>query len=215
MSRILIIPDLHFPYHKESAIPDIKRLIKDCRPEKIVLIGDVIDSHRISRHTPEADSFDAVTEFKKTQDLIKELDSAIRGKQSFLCIGNHEERIVKKAKECGIPSVFFKTFNELFKVSWNVNREHIIDNIYFAHGKTATIGKLATNIGMSAVQGHFHRFLCVNYVTNVLGKSFFDAYCGAMCDDDSLAMRYSKDAIHKSTYGTIAVVNGNPIVYKL
>ena len=214
MNRILVIPDLHAPYNLRQAVDDTRCLINEIKPNTIVVIGDVIDSHTISRHTKEPEAKDVLAEFKEARDTIQHLNSMFGSRPVHMCSGNHEDRLCKMGKVVGIPSLYFKTFNELFDVNWYVKDEHIINDIYFTHGKTSTIGKLALSCGISAVQGHYHSMLSINYFKTVT-RTFFDAFTGSFADDSSLAMKYSANSIKKSIYGTLSVIEGRPRIHSL
>ena len=48
--RILIISDLHIPYHHEDSFAFLREIKKQYNPDFVVNIGDLLDFHAISMH---------------------------------------------------------------------------------------------------------------------------------------------------------------------
>ena len=46
--RILVISDMHIPYHHKDSIKFLKEIKKEFKPDKIINIGDSVDFHAIS-----------------------------------------------------------------------------------------------------------------------------------------------------------------------
>ena len=46
--RVLVISDLHFPYHHKDTFPFLSKLNKVYKPDTIVMIGDEMDWHSIN-----------------------------------------------------------------------------------------------------------------------------------------------------------------------
>jgi predicted phosphodiesterase len=45
--RILVISDMHIPYHHKDSIKFLKEIKKEFKPDTIINIGDSIDFHNI------------------------------------------------------------------------------------------------------------------------------------------------------------------------
>ena len=54
---ILIISDTHIPYHHKDVIAFLKGIKKKYKPDRIIHIGDEIDSHAISFHDSDPDLY--------------------------------------------------------------------------------------------------------------------------------------------------------------
>ena len=54
-SRVLIIPDMHIPYHHPDTIPFLTHLKKKYNPTRIVCAGDELDKHALSYHDHDPD----------------------------------------------------------------------------------------------------------------------------------------------------------------
>jgi metallophosphoesterase superfamily enzyme len=214
--KILVIPDTHFPYHRKSLFTDLKDIIKDFEPNRIVHIGDMVDSHSISRYTPNPNTISASDEFSKAKLCIQELNSVTKKIPLDLCLGNHDLRYFRIAAESRIPDMCLKPFRELFEIpkGWNINNEYIIDDIYFTHGKSSSPGKTAHAYGMPSVEGHYHSLFSINYF-NHPKFNIWSAYCGSAFDDYSLSGTYAANSLAKSVYGFLVIVDGQPHLEKM
>ena len=55
--RILVISDMHIPYHHKDAIKFLKEIKKEFKPDTVVNIGDSLDFHAISMHDSNPDLY--------------------------------------------------------------------------------------------------------------------------------------------------------------
>ena len=49
--RILVISDMHIPYHHKDSIKFLKEIKKEFKPDTVINIGDLLDFHAISMHS--------------------------------------------------------------------------------------------------------------------------------------------------------------------
>ena len=47
---VLVISDLHIPYHHKDAFAFLKAIKKEFKPDTVINIGDLLDFHAISMH---------------------------------------------------------------------------------------------------------------------------------------------------------------------
>ena len=76
--RILVISDTHCPYHHPDLIPYLKAIKKKYKPDRVIHIGDEVDSHAISFHDSDPDLYSAGDEREqslKMREVLKELRS--------------------------------------------------------------------------------------------------------------------------------------------
>mgnify|MGYP003654450391 FL=1 len=71
--RILVISDLHVPYHHKDAFAFLKEIKKEYKPDFVVNIGDLLDFHSISMHEHNPDLYSAGDELTISKENIKEL----------------------------------------------------------------------------------------------------------------------------------------------
>ena len=53
--RILVISDMHMPYHHPDSFAFLKAVKKSFDPTRIINIGDEVDNHGISFHDSDPD----------------------------------------------------------------------------------------------------------------------------------------------------------------
>jgi predicted phosphodiesterase len=89
--RVLVLSDIHIPYHSIDALSAAFDFAKDEKPDAILLNGDTIDFHGLSRFVkdPKARSFAyELNAFKKFFEVLIQ----IFGCKIYFKLGNHEER---------------------------------------------------------------------------------------------------------------------------
>lgn len=209
--RILCIPDPHFPYQHKNFFVDIARLVRYFKPNVVVVMGDMVDFHGISRHDPDPDADSAKTELEKAQDCVKKLVGILGKTPVKYCIGNHDNRIEKRAAQNHIPKAFLKTFRELFNLplNWQIADVHHIDGIAFTHGQSNLRGKTALAYGSNVVQGHFHSMLEISYHQTPT-KLLWSVFAGSGADPKSLALAYAQNSLNKDVYGFTLIENNTP-----
>lgn len=89
--RLLVLSDIHIPYHNIEALTCAFDFAKEEKPDAILLNGDTLDFFGLSRFSkdPKARSFaHELKTFKEFMDVIKKTFNA----KIYFKIGNHEER---------------------------------------------------------------------------------------------------------------------------
>jgi len=89
--RLLVLSDIHIPYHSLEALTACFDFTKKEKPDAILLNGDVLDFFGLSRYAkdPKARSFaHELKTFKEFMDIIKKEFKA----KIYFKLGNHEER---------------------------------------------------------------------------------------------------------------------------
>ena len=89
--RVLVLSDIHIPYHSLDALTAAFDYAKDEKPDAILLNGDTIDFHGLSRFVkdPKARSFAyELSAFKRFFEVVTQ----IFGAKIYFKLGNHEER---------------------------------------------------------------------------------------------------------------------------
>jgi len=90
-NRILLLSDIHLPYHDEQALDIAINHGINYKPNAILLNGDTMDMYQASRFIKDPRLRDLAGELDMTRDFIKSL------KEEFSCpiyfkMGNHEDR---------------------------------------------------------------------------------------------------------------------------
>ena len=212
---VLIISDTHIPYHAKELMPFLKLLKKKYKPDRVIHIGDEVDKHAMSFHDSDPDLPSAGDELKLSIPVIKQLEKMFP--KMDLLDSNHGSLVFRRAYKHGIPKAYIKKYNDFIQVGkgWKWHDDLIIDTplgkVYFCHGKTPDILKLATSMGMSCVSGHYHSLMGVRWFGNSLGL-YFGLQVGCMIDSKSLAFRYNKVQKARPIIGCSIIYNGLPII---
>jgi len=90
-NRILLLTDIHLPYHDEEALSIALEWGYERKPNAIILNGDTIDMYQASRFIKDRRLRDLAGELDMTRDFLRQL------REQFDCpvyfkIGNHEAR---------------------------------------------------------------------------------------------------------------------------
>jgi len=211
--RILVISDLHIPYHREDSFEFLKEIKKEYKPDTIVNIGDEIDCHALSFHDHNPDLASAGHELVRAKDFIKELELIFP--EMTLLDSNHSSLVYRRAIKSGIPRGYLKEYNEFL----NVKKWNWVDNLtltlpnkqrcFFTHGISADVTKVSQINGMSCVQGHFHSKIKIEYWANP-DALFFAMQVGCLIQQTNMAFTYSKNFKTKFIMGCGMIIDSTP-----
>ena len=211
--RILVISDLHIPYHREDSFEFLKEIKKEYKPDTIVNIGDEIDCHALSFHDHNPDLASAGHELVRAKDFIKELESIFP--EMTLLDSNHSSLVYRRAIKSGIPRGYLKEYNEFL----NVKKWNWVDNLtltlpnkqrcFFTHGISADVTKVSQINSQSCVQGHFHSKFKIEYWANS-DALFFAMQVGCLIQQTSMAFTYSKNFKTKFIMGCGMIIDSTP-----
>jgi hypothetical protein len=217
--RILIISDMHIPYQHPDALEFLAYLKKKYKPTRVICTGDELDKHALSFHDHDPDLMSAGDELKKSQEVIAKLYQMFP--KMDIIESNHGSLVWRKAKTNGIPKHYIKSYNEVLGVgpSWKWSFDLTVklpngQNCYFHHGKSSNVVQLSQQMGMCAVQGHYHNSFSVGYWGNSTGL-YWGLQVGCLVDDDSLAFSYNNVNIQRPIIGTGLIINSMPILEPL
>ena len=215
-SRILFISDMHIPYHHVDTIAFLKHLKAKYNPTRVICLGDELDKHALSYHDSDPDLPSAGDELKKTLPVIKELFEIFPTMD--IIESNHGSLVWRKAKTFGIPKHYIKSYNDVLGVDggwkWSFDLTVNLPNgqkCYVHHGKTSNVIQLSQQMGMCAVQGHFHESFKIDYWGNPTGL-YWGMQCGCLIDDDALAFNYNNVNIKRPIIGTGLVIDSMPVL---
>jgi len=211
---ILFISDQHFPYQHEDAIRFLTEINKIYKPDKVINLGDEIDSHAISFHDSNPDLRSAGDELELAIVMLKGLYKLFP--KMGLVESNHGSLIYRKALTHGLPKNVFKSYQEILRSpkGWVWHSDLVVKDsnnkpIYVCHGKSNDILKLSQSMGMSVVCGHYHERFEIRYWSSKVG-TFFGMFSGCLIDNNSLAFNYNKLNLKVPILGVSMVINGVP-----
>lgn len=215
-SRILLISDMHIPYHHPDLIKFLRHLKDKYNPTRIICLGDELDKHALSYHDSDPDLPSAGDELRKSLPVIQELFQIFP--KMDIIESNHGSLVWRKAKTFGIPKHYIRSYNEVLGVDggWKWSFDLTItlptgQQCYIHHGKSSDVLNLSQQMGMCAVQGHYHESFKVAYWGNPNGL-FWGLQAGCLIDDNSYAFSYNNVNIKRPIIGTALIIDGQPVL---
>ena len=154
-SRVLVIGDLHEPFCLDGYLKFCKDTYQKYNCNRVVFIGDVIDSHHTSFHEIDPDGLGGGDEL----DLaIRKLSKWYKAfPKAEVTSGNHDRIVYRKAKTGGIPKKWLKSYSEVLEVpNWNFVNDVYIDGVRYSHGEGGEARTKCVKEMISTVQGHLH-----------------------------------------------------------
>lgn len=212
MSKVLVIGDLHEPVTH----PGYRRFCQDLYYQwdcnSVVFIGDIVDWHAISFHAHHPDAPGPKDEYEQAFAGVQKWVKAFPKAQ--VCIGNHDERVVRLAEDANIPSRFIREYTETWETpGWQWGVDHHIDDVYYFHGTGCGGMHPAFNVArkmmMSVCMGHVHSAGGVKWLVNPYRREFgMDVGCGI--DDKAVQFAYGKHLKTRSVLSAGVVIDGTP-----
>lgn len=215
-SNVLCIPDLHIPFEHPDALVFVQAVDKIWFPGQqriVVLLGDEVDSHSISRHMPDPDGRSPRDELEAAKRRLVDWYEAFP--IARVCDSNHTRRPWKKAYEAGLSQQFMKDVASVYGAppTWLWGDRWIFNGVVFEHGENVSgpMGALnaAKQNNCPTVIGHLHTFGGVVHADNFMGK-LYGMNTGCLIDVNAYAFAYAKNLRNKPTLGCGVIKNSNP-----
>lgn len=89
--RIALLSDIHIPYHSVSALTAAITFIKKEKPDALILNGDALDFHSLSRFNKDPRKKNFAQELETWRQMFNVFENEFKCK-IYYKIGNHEER---------------------------------------------------------------------------------------------------------------------------
>jgi len=212
--KTLIIPDLHLPWSHPQALEHCRKVYDREGCSRVVFLGDLIDSHSLSRYVKIPEMPSVEDEFQMAKEQLKQWQSEFPN--ASVTWGNHDRRIYNLAQEKGIPEKFMlpltdildiRSYNKKSRRGWRTGYRFLIgENTLAFHGE-ATRGRAAGVGGRTAkeyapfnvVFGHLHT-QDLSYHSSETCRCW--GFCaGSLVDDGAPAFSYAKNMIQKPVSG--------------
>lgn len=205
--RIVILGDLHFPYHNEKALTEVLYQVKHIKPTHVVQIGDLYDQYCFSRFTrknldlPEQELTEARDQGRALWRRLVQ-----PGRKCVQLLGNHDIRLIKRVAE-KLPEaqeIIKRSVMELyqFKGVKTIEDDRTISqigNVAFHHGYLSRLGDHMRYLGKSVVVGHSHVGGVVFEQRD--GRTLWELNAGYLADETAEPLRYRPTTTSKWTVG--------------
>ena len=213
---ILVIPDQHFPFNHIDIFNFLSEVKRVYRPDKVVNLGDEIDSHSMSMHDHSPDLYSpndemdmAIVRLKRLYKIFPDVD---------VLESNHGSLHYRRAAKNGLPKRVIKDYRDVLEAPigwrWHQSLELVGadgEPILFCHGLAADPLKNSKNKSMRFVQGHHHSRFEIQYWANS-DKLFWGVTSGCLIDYKSLAFEYGKLMLNKPILGVTIIKKGYPLL---
>lgn len=208
MIKVVHLCDQHFPFQSKGAIRRSLAVVREIAPDIVVLGGDVVDCHAISRYRIRQDRFNSLQrEFSTALNYLEQLVLAAPSRAQFhLTLGNHEERVAKylDRNAPGLATLKDLTVEHLLKCDDLGIKVHeygdgvTFGDLYFTHGSIvrkwggSSVRGMLESCGCSVAMGHSHRLASVSVRQ---GPRIITGYeSGCLCVPKQHYMLHTPDA---------------------
>lgn len=217
--RILLISDMHVPFHHKDSLAFLQYLKVKYKPTRVICLGDLEDKHALSYHDSDPDLPSAGDELSKALPVIAKLHDMFP--VMSILDSNHGSLVYRKAKTHGIPRSYIKPYNQLLGVGdgWTWHNDLVIklpdgNSCYLHHGKAARGLILTQQMGMSSVQGHYHNSFSIEYHGTPIALNWA-MQTGCLIDHKSYAFSYANVNIKRAVIGTGLIIDSQPLLVPL
>jgi len=214
-NNVLVIGDIHEPFSRKGYLEHCRKVQEQFNCGTVVFIGDVIDNHYSSFHDTDPDGVSAGDELDHAISKIQEWYYTFP--KAYVCIGNHDAIITRKAFSAGVSNRWIKSYSEVLDTpDWQFDMTFDIKDVHYYHGTGSSGDKAALNRAMnlrqSVVQGHIHTTASIQY--NASNRDLiWGMQVGCGIDDSKYAFAYAQSNIKKSIISCGVVIDGKlPIV---
>ena len=211
--KVLVISDLHIPYHHKDSFAFLSAIKKEFKPDTIINIGDLLDFHAISMHDHDPDLPSPGDELTIAREHIKELESMFP--KVVEVDSNHSSMVFRRALKNGMSREFLKSYGDFLgtkKWEWVDDLVITLSNgrrCLFTHGKAADVLKVSQTMGMNTVQGHYHTKFLISWWANP-DNLFFGMNVGCLINQKSLAFAYARNFKTRFILGCGIILDGIP-----
>ena len=204
--RVLALGDTHFPFHHKKALDWAYRLADKFQPTHVVQLGDLFDQFAFSRY-PKVLKLNPEKELELARTAAEKMWSHFKGVPSFQLMGNHDDRVFKKALSVApeLAALVGQSLRTLYSFSGvrtihDGREELILGGVAFQHGHRSRLGDHAKYNRCSTVVGHSHTGGCV-YLRDAK-RVFWELNVGFLGDVASPAFGYvAQKRFHTTTLG--------------
>lgn len=199
-TRALVLSDIHIPYHTRDALKVALSHGKEEDCSMVIINGDLIDFHRLSRFQKDPRARSAKGEISKTNEFLDAIDELFPKARKIFKEGNHDERLnnyirahAEDVYDLVEKEITLEKLLELQDRGW----EHVGDKrpmqlggLTMLHGHeypTPMIGPVNAARGLflrtkaSAIVGHHHQ-TSEHSETDVRGKLITTWSIACLCD---------------------------------
>ncbi len=213
-SRLLIVPDLHCPYHHPDAVAFLSALKTKYRPTRVINLGDETDGHAVSYHESDPDLMSPGYELKAAIQALEPLYRLFS--ECDVMWSNHGSLVYRKGHSAGLPKDVFKTYGEIYQApkNWRWHRDLTLtlpngQLVYICHGRQANALSMSQKLGMCTINGHFHTQFSIQKWSSPVAINWA-MVSGCLIDPRSTAYAYNRLEVLRPILGASVVIDSHP-----
>ena len=216
-SCVLVISDLHSPYHHPDALKFLSALKDKYNPDKVICMGDELDFSQVSYHESNPNMDSAKTELEKGRKFLYKLEKLFP--EMDVMKSNHGSLPYRKAVTAGLPLEVIKHYRDIIfnkggGEGWHWHNELVLTlsngkKCKFKHIAAANVVNSAAAIGMNLVSAHRHTSFKIQYVESP-DNVRFGMCVGCLIDDTNPAFDYNDNTDKRPVTGCAVIENGIP-----
>jgi predicted phosphodiesterase len=172
VERVAFYSDIHAPYHDPQLVASALDLVRRFEPHRVVLLGDLLDFHAISRWNASMERLDDLQdEIDIAMGILADVRAAAPDAALDLVLGNHDVRMRRYIMEHGraLASLRALDLGELIgakDVELTIHEPHgflLRQDFLVKHGDVIRKGAGSSakaeclSAGISGISGHSHR----------------------------------------------------------
>ena len=187
----LYLSDPHLPFTRMDFWEIAHDFNKKFKADVVYSSGDFLDQYALSRFPKKVNSDNGAKEIMKCIPQVKRIKALFPN--MVIMKGNHDDRINKRAQDCGISDLWIKDSLDMIgaPTGWKWADESYIKTgpALLTHGFLANREKHALWFNENVVHGHLHAKLGIEYFQRDK-KAIWVMCVGAMADKKSIALQY-------------------------
>jgi predicted phosphodiesterase len=169
---VVILSDLHVPYHNPELVGSAVRLVKKLKPHTVVLNGDINDFFQLSRFNTGLHRIDELQEEIDQANVIRgQVRKAVPNARIIETEGNHDNRIHSYVEKNARALVSLRALEpaslfeyERHEIDWHpaagvlLRKNFLVKHGTIVRGEVGATAKAElAHAGVSGVSGHTHR----------------------------------------------------------
>lgn len=191
LRSVLLVPDLHAPYHDQNAWELMLDVARDLKPDTVICIGDFMDCYSVSSHSKDPGRAGFLKDEIEVGNVLRQQLDDLRPDEKVFVEGNHCDRLRRylqdKAPEL-FGTVSIPTLLGLDVNGWQFvpYKDHVRRGaVHYTHD-TGHAGRYAAYRSLdtyqhSVVTGHTHRLAYI-VEGNAVGECKLSAQFGWLGD---------------------------------
>jgi predicted phosphodiesterase len=165
---VLVIPDIHYPFHCKRVEDAIFKKAQRCQPKYIVQVGDLYDLYAHSKFPRSLNLYSPVEEEamarEGAENMWKTLRAASPNSKCIQIKGNHDIRPVRRTleKQPEVEHIVSAHLDKLMtfegvELVKDYREEYVIDGVMYHHGYRTKLGDHRDYVLRNMVVGHTHK----------------------------------------------------------